>query len=367
MTAWRTGTASRDPKPGEAAASGFTTGACAAAAAKAALLALVDRPCLPTVDIRLPDGDGLCISVLYARKRGDTAEAAVIKHAGDDPDVTDGAQVVASVSWTQGDGIEFRAGDGIGMVTKKGLSIAPGEPAINPVPRRMISEALREVAPRGIRVVLSIPGGRDLAARTFNPRLGIEGGLSILGTSGRVRPFSCPALRTSLVCCLDVAAAGGTRAPVLVPGRIGARAARLNFQLSEDQVVEIGNEWGFMIDETAGRGFEGVMVLGHPGKLAKLVERNWDTHSSRSRSAVPLVSQMAEVLTGRRVAPAPTVEGVFLSLSAKERRHLGDRLAELIRAALRERAGGRLAVAVVLVDMKGEILGWEGDSPLWKR
>ena len=222
MTAWRTGTASRDPKPGEAAASGFTTGACAAAAAKAALLALVDRPCLPTVDIRLPDGDGLCISVLYARKRGDTAEAAVIKHAGDDPDVTDGAQVVASVSWTQGDGIELCLVDGIGMVTKKGLSIAPGEPAINPVPRRMISEALREVAPRGIRVVLSIPGGRDLAARTFNPRLGIEGGLSILGQ----RLGTGPAFRAVPHRARRLSAAWtwrrrGDRAPVLVPGGSG--------------------------------------------------------------------------------------------------------------------------------------------------
>jgi cobalt-precorrin-5B (C1)-methyltransferase len=344
---------------------GFTTGTCAAAAAKAAALLLTGRRVPRRVEIALPGGGRVTLPVLYARKKSGVAEAAVRKDAGDDPDITNGAAVVASLSWIEDNDIVFVAGEGVGVVTKQGLSIPPGEPAVNPVPRRMIREALREITGRGLRVTLSIPGGEALATRTFNPRLGITGGLSILGTSGRVRPFSCPALRASLRCLLDVTVSSGVSAPVFVPGRIGERAARRHFALGSGQVIEVGNEWGFMVESARGLGFEALLVLGHPGKLAKLAAGEWDTHSSRSKSAAPwIVGQAAEIL-GRPVPESPTTEGLFSLLGARERRKVGDILAGKIRRAVAERIENEMTVSAVLVDMKGGIIGAEGDLKRW--
>ena len=179
---------------------GYTTGTCAAAAAKAAVKVLCGGAAPETVEVVLADESRAVFSVLFARPSGDGCEAAVRKDAGDDPDVTDKASIIASVTFIDGNEVLFAAGEGVGTVTKPGLSVPPGEPAINPTPRRMIRDAIREVTNRGVKVTISIPGGRELAARTFNPRLGIVGGLSVLGTYGRVRPFSASALRDSLKC-----------------------------------------------------------------------------------------------------------------------------------------------------------------------
>ena len=345
--------------------SGFTTGTCAAAAAKVAAMFLMEGITLEEVEITLPEGGRVVIPVVYVRGNGLSAEAAIRKDAGDDPDVTNGLTVLVSVTEIEGGEIVIAAGEGVGTVTKPGLSVAPGEPAVNPVPRRMIRDAVREVTDRGIKVTLSIPGGREIAVRTFNPRLGIVGGLSILGTSGRVRPFSCPALRTSLKCLLDVALACGYRAPFFVPGHIGERAARRHFHVSSGQVIEVGNEWGFMLDCAAAQDFEALMVLGHPGKLAKLAMDAWDTHSSRSKNAVPFVSAMARNILGMQMRETTTVEGLFSALPGPERKELGDVLAEKIHKAISERVGGRLEIAVVMVNMRGEIIGSSGDMKRW--
>jgi len=345
--------------------SGFTTGTCAAAAAKAAAMFLIEGITLKEVEITLPEGDHVVMPVAYVRGNGLSAEAAVRKDAGDDPDVTNGMTVVVSVTESEGNEIIIAAGEGVGTVTKPGLSVAPGEPAVNPVPRRMIRDVVREVTNRGMKVTISIPGGREIAAKTFNPRLGIVGGLSILGTSGRVRPFSCPALRTSLKCLLDVALACGIRAPLFVPGHIGERAARKHFLVSSGQVIEVGNEWGFMLDCAAVQDFEALMVLGHPGKLAKLAMGAWDTHSSKSKSAVPFVSALACDVLMRPMQETTTVEGLFSVLSLQEREELGDVLAEKIRKAIENRIGEKLEIAVALVNMRGERIGSSGDLKRW--
>lgn len=345
---------------------GYTTGTCAAAAAKAAALLLEKRRAPKTVTVLLPGGDRATLPVLYAKKRQGAAEAAVRKDAGDDPDITHGAVVVATVSWTDRDEVLFAAGEGVGTVTKPGLSLRPGEPAINPVPRRMIREALREVTQRGVCVTISIPGGKALAEKTFNPRLGIAGGLSIIGTSGRVRPFSCPALRASLRCFLAVAASAGVTAPVFVPGRIGERAARRHFRLAEERIIEVGNEWGFMLEEIKQYSLQGLLVLGHPGKLAKLASGEGDTHSARSGSALPRVARLAASVLGRAAPETTTVEGLFSLLGREEKKRLGDSLARRIRAAVRKRTGAGPRLAVVLVDMKGEIIGTSGGLKPWE-
>jgi cobalt-precorrin-5B (C1)-methyltransferase len=196
-----------------------------------------------------------------------------------------------------------------------------------------------------------------VAARTFNPRLGIEGGLSILGTSGRVRPFSCPALRTSLKYCLDVAAASGVKHPVFVPGHIGARSARSHLGVRDEQIIEVSNEWGFILDTAVSCPFQAVTVLGHPGKLAKLAMNQWDTHSSRSPSAVPFVAGMAARLMGKDFGEGNTVEGIFTGLSAPETNTLGNELASAVCRAIRKRTAAAWEVKVILVNMKGDLIG----------
>ena len=285
------------------------------------------------------------------------------KEAGDDPDVIHGSNIITTVRFTKGEEVAFAGGEGIGRVTKPGLQVPRGEPAINPVPRKMIREAVREVTARGILVTLSIPGGAELAQRTFNPRLGIEGGLSIIGTSGYVRPFSVPALRASLKCALDISAACGVRDIVLTPGNIGERAARRHFQLTAEQVVQVSNEWGFML-EAARSVFERLLLVGHPGKLAKLSSGEWDTHSSRSSSAWSVVTRMARTLGIGVDSESPTVEGIFEQLRPQERELLGNALSNSIRREVETKV--ERPVAVLLVNMTGNPLGADGNLLPWQ-
>ncbi|HTX55320.1 MAG TPA: cobalt-precorrin-5B (C(1))-methyltransferase CbiD [Candidatus Baltobacteraceae bacterium] len=345
---------------------GYTTGACAAAAAKAAALVLSGGVPPPVVEITLQDGSRVSFSVAFCRRQGDAVEAAVQKDAGDDPDVTDGSQIVARLEFVPGDEIRFSAGEGVGVVTKLGLSVAPGEPAINPGPRAMIRAAVAEVMRRGVRVTVAIPGGEKLAARTFNPRLGIAGGLSILGTTGRVRPVSVPALCDALKCALDVARACGISAPVLVPGNIGDRAARRHLTLRSEQVIQVNNQWGFMLDHAARCGFERLLILGHPGKLAKLADGDWDTHSSHSKSPVPAVSALGARLIGAALPESATVEGIFAGLTPADRSLLAGALASAVRQAIIERIGQETPVSVLLVNMAGDVLGADGDLSVWQ-
>jgi cobalt-precorrin-5B (C1)-methyltransferase len=345
---------------------GLTTGTCAAAASKAAVLLLSGVDPVEQVEVLLPDGEAVAVAVEAVRSDPGSGCAKVRKDAGDDPDITNGAYVVAEAVWLDGSEITLRAGEGVGNVTLPGLQIPPGEPAINPVPRKMILDAVREVTERGVCLTISIPGGRELAARTFNPRLGIEGGLSILGTTGRVRPFSCDAVRETIRCALDVLVAGGALRVALTPGHIGERAARRHFALGEREVVEVSNEWGSTMCLIAERPFEQVLVVGHPGKLAKLCAGQWDTHSSRSDSALPVVTELAERLLGRVPEESRTVEGLFQGLSVEARARLGNELARLVRLQVGSRLGRKTGTAVVLVDMQGEILGRDGDWTIWK-
>ncbi len=348
--------------------SGYTTGACAAGAAKAAVSLLAGLPVKDEVEIPLPDGGRVRLPIADVKTVSkDNVIATVLKYAGDDPDVTNGVMVTACVSWRDEEGISFSAGEGVGTITKKGLSVQPFQPAINPVPRRMISEAVREVSGKPLNITISIPGGEKIARKTFNSRLGITGGLSILGTTGRVRPFSCVALRQSLKCSLDVAVAEGITAPIFVPGNIGARAGCKLFNVRKEQLIEVGNEWGFMLDYAEQHDFSGLLAIGHPGKLAKLSAGMWDTHSSRSNSAVPIVAELARELLGRKIENSPTVEGIFISLLLSEREILAQELAERIRRAIQAKVKNRFEIAVALVNMKEELIGSYGDMSLWDK
>ena len=347
---------------------GITTGVCAAAAAKAAVTALAGRPFPAEVEVSLPSGQTIRVPILDVRltSDGSGATASVRKDAGDDPDVTHGLEIRATVSWTESTDVTFAAGEGVGTVTKPGLQVAPGQPAINPGPRRMIAQAVRQVTPRGVRAEITIPGGQHVAAQTFNPRLGITGGLSILGTTGIVRPYCTKAICDALKCSLDVASACGVAALVLVPGNIGAKAARETYSLGDEQVIEVGNQWGFVLDRLASYPFQNLLIVGHPGKLAKLAQQQWDTHSSRSDQASHYVAQLGREILGCSVPENATTEGVFASLASPERKTLADALAAQVRSAVSDRIANRLPAAVLLVDMAGQCLGTDGDLSPWQ-
>ncbi|MBI4335440.1 MAG: cobalt-precorrin-5B (C(1))-methyltransferase, partial [Candidatus Omnitrophica bacterium] len=202
---------------------GYTTGSCAQAAAKAAALMLTKRKIAKEVEVKLPNGERVSFDILKPRISDGEVSCAVKKYSGDDPDVTNGALIEAKARWAKKGGFKLLGGCGIGRVTKPGLQVEIGKPAINPIPRKYIEASVKEVTHRPAEITISVKGGRRLANKTFNPRLGIVGGISIIGTTGRVEPKSQEAFKASLVCSLDVAKAMKFKEIILVPGNIGER------------------------------------------------------------------------------------------------------------------------------------------------
>lgn len=349
---------------------GITTGSCAALAAKAAALLHFNQQQVDDVEISLPDNSQLRWPIESVQCSDNTATACIIKDAGDDPDVTHGARLCVTIeSHPDSDSNEiiFRAGEGVGTVTLAGLAIGVGEAAINPVPRAMISAAICDVTPCGAIVTVAVEGGRALAEKTFNPKLGIKGGISIIGTTGRVRPFSAPALRESLKCALNVCVAAITRAPVFVPGNMGRKAAHHYFNLREHQVVEVSNEWGFMLEQAMQHPFEQLLIVGHPGKLGKLAIRQWQTHSAQSDSAVPFICTLASQIVDRPIGECNTVEELFMQvLSEQERGNVADQLAAEIGKAIVDTFNSSWHPTVVLINLKGEMIGHAGELRVWK-
>ncbi len=345
--------------------SGYTTGTCAAAAARAAARCLLGEDGVGRSAVELPDGERVSLPVLFTERGDGWAMAGVRKNAGDDPDDTDGVVVTARISWSEQPGVCFSGGEGVGTVTRPGLSVPVGEPAINPVPHCMIERAIREVTDGNVRVTVSIPGGQAIAPKTFNPRLGIQGGLSVLGTSGRVVPFSCPAVRESLALLLRVGVAAGVSHPVLVPGNIGARAAERHFRFEPDALISVSNEWGYLLQEAATLGVSGLLAVGHPGKLAKLIDGHFQTHSRKSPPALPIVLRFARSLSLEIPDGIPTVQGCFEALGPDESQDLAAALAGAIRERIAERLGPGRDPSVAVIDMQGALLATDGDLSPW--
>jgi cobalt-precorrin-5B (C1)-methyltransferase len=282
--------------------SGYTTGACATAAAKAALLALIGQQRLDEVTIQLPIGKQVTFALHRCQFTAGEAVSSVIKDAGDDPDVTHQAEIGARVSWASEEGIHFLRGQGVGLVTRPGLPVPPGEPAINPTPRRMIREAVSEAlagagrAGQGVNVEIFVPLGEELAKKTFNPRLGIVGGISILGTTGIVVPYSTTAWVASVVQAIDVAAAQGERHLILTVGGRGERTAQSLFDLPEVAFVQIGPFFGEALRHCAAAGIARVSLLAMIGKLAKFAAGNESVHSTQSHQDFEFLAHLAQTI-----------------------------------------------------------------------
>lgn len=328
---------------------GFTTGACATAAAAAAGAALVMGHWPDPVEITLPRGQLVRFNLSEQRLGNGWAEAGVVKDAGDDPDVTHGVTVRARV-WHNPDGakVSFVAGEGVGTVTRPGLPIVPGEPAINPVPRQMIEAALTGIAPGGWRVEISIPGGADIAAKTWNPRLGIEGGLSVLGTTGIVRPFSCAAWIASIHRGIDVARAAGLNHAVGATGATSERAAQTYFDLPDHGMLDMGDFAGGMLKYLRRNPIPRITIAGGPGKLAKLGQGALDLHSARSQVDIPALAAMAG---------QPDLITCNTALEAVTRApHLPKHIVEAAQAVAQDTVGGATKIDILLVDRRGGIL-----------
>jgi len=331
-----------------------STGTCAAAAAAAAAEHWLGRPCRE-VEVTLPDDSTMRLDVEETERDLLGATSVVRKPPNDDPDATRNLPVKVRIVPGACRGIRFLAGWGVGKVTRPGLRLEPGEAAINPEPRRMIGQELESRGLRDCLVVVSVPGGVDVASRTFNGRLGIEGGISILGTSGRVRPFSVEAVVESTRMQMDLARAAGWDHLCLVPGHIGARALGATGEFHPDQIVEVSNFWGEALDHAGRIGIRSLLLSGHPGKLAKLAQGQWNTHSSEGSTAVGAVRNLALEMGLVPDCGNASVDGIFLSLEPTSRRVLGDQLARHVVRIASARVG--IPCGVRLTGYDGSILG----------
>lgn len=354
---------------------GRTTGTCATAAVKAALLKLVRGETVDAVEVSLPDPD-YCLEVPIARVEplaSGAVRADVLKYAGDDPDNTDGATIFAEVSVNHAGEVRFMAAPGVGTVTQPGLRVPPGEPAINPVPRQMMRMAVNEVlaggANPGFDLAIGCVDGERIARRTFNPMLGIVGGISILGTSGIVEPMSLAAWMASIEVYVRVALGDAPEAIAFTPGKIGRAYAAHPLALSKKQVVQIANFIGASLDyaqtalEEDRHRLGTLWVLGHPGKLAKVLDGVWDTHSSKSGMAMGSVAAVAAELgvaaaLVEQIKTANTVENVIQILQHQPgAQAFWTEIEQRIAARMQPRVPRADRVAVRLFAMDGTPLG----------
>ncbi len=341
---------------------GYTTGACATAAVTAAWRRLLGGPWANPVAIRLPGGAPAVFALAEALEGPGWALAAVTKDAGDDPDVTHGALIRAEIR-PGGPGIVFRAGEGVGTVTRPGLPIPPGEPAINPVPRQMMAAAVAEEASRAgasadVEITLSIPGGAEIARRTWNPRLGIEGGLSILGTTGIVKPYSCAAWIASIHRGVDVVRAGGLAHAVGATGSTSERAAQARLGLPDHAMLDMGDFAGGLLKYLRAHPIPRLTLAGGFAKLTKLGQGALDLHSARSQVDFAALAGLAEGLApADRIARANTAMEA-LALAGPD---LAARVATAARAtALATLRGAPVEVDVLVVDRGGRIVAQSG-------
>ena len=354
---------------------GYTTGTCAAAAAKAAALMLATGGPVPYVDILTPKGIALNLEVLEPELSARHARCAVRKYSGDDPDVTNGILIYADVTLSEAPGVVVDGGEGVGRVTKPGLKQAIGEAAINPVPMQMIRAAAESVAEdygiRGLKVVISIPAGVELAKRTFNPRLGIVGGISVLGTSGIVEPMSEAALVESIVLELRQKYALGCRRILVAPGNYGADFLRSLAHVEETELVKCSNFIGQTIDMAVSAGYSEMLFISHIGKAIKLAGGIMNTHSREADARAELMAACAlragcTADTARRLLDCLTTDEMLEVLQAAGLLEQTMEIAgERIDYYLNYRAKGQITIGAAVFSNGTGMLCTTGPAARW--
>ncbi len=346
--------------------SGLTTGACATACGVAAAQYLLAGITTDTVSIRLPKGRDVEMPITRLGREQDAAFAATIKDAGDDPDVTHGAEICVSVKKTLIKQVQFIAGEGVGTVTRDGLLLAVGEPAINPVPRQMIQVHLESIREKyhyegGFAVTVSVAGGEALAKKTMNPRLGIIGGLSILGTTGIVRPFSCAAYIASIHQGVDVARANGISHIAATTGNTSETYAKTRFQLSDMALIEMGDFVGALLKHVRKHPVAEVTLCGGFGKISKLANGHMDLHAKVSSINFEFLAELAVSLGAsplliEKIKTANTsIEA--LGFCAAEGIDLAAKICEKAHAFARSVIKNDRPLRVIAISRKGERVG----------
>ena len=341
--------------------SGFTTGSCAAAAAKAAAWMLLAGTEKSNISIITPKGAAFDAEILEIKRTADSVKCAVRKDGGDDPDVTTGALIFAEVSLSDEEGIRLDGGEGVGRVTRPGLDQPVGEAAINSVPRAMIKQEVAQVAEAygydgGFDVIISVPGGDAIAAHTFNPRLGIEGGISIIGTSGVVEPMSEQAILDTIRVELRQQKAEGCKAAFISPGNYGLDFMKETYGMDLDRSVKCSNYIGLTVDMIKELGFESMLLTGHAGKLVKVAGGIMNTHSREADCRMEIIAAAA----AKEGADTGLILGILECLTTEEAfaklreadSQLAERTAERlmsgILASLRRRSGGGLHIECIM-------------------
>jgi cobalt-precorrin-5B (C1)-methyltransferase len=339
----------RQEKPEQALRRGWTTGACATAATKAALTALLTGHFPDPVEITLPKGQKVAFALALEELGEGFARAGIVKDAGDDPDVTHGAMLISRVR-LRSQGIVFKAGAGVGRVTKPGLPIAPGEPAINPVPRLMMEQVASELG-TGAEIEISIPGGEALAAKTWNPRLGIVGGLSILGTTGIVNPFSCSAWIASIHRGIDVARAIGLSHVAGCTGSTSEDVVRAHYGLPLEAMLDMGDFAGGLLKYLKIHPVPRVTIGGGFGKMVKLAQGAMDLHSGRSQVDFAWLAERSPKELREKILAANTAQEV-LEMAGPE---LAQRVAEEALTHVNAMLDGASRADVIIVSRDGRI------------
>jgi cobalt-precorrin-5B (C1)-methyltransferase len=358
--------AAKDDKEAKPLRHGYTTGSCATATTKAALTALITQERQAQATIRLPIGEVVTFAMESCEIDETGAIAGTIKDGGDDPDATHGALILSRVEWLDEPGIVLDGGVGVGRVTKPGLPVPIGEAAINPVPRKMIREAAQEVLnqfeiERGIKIVISVPAGEEIAKKTLNGRLGILGGISILGTRGIVVPFSTSAYKASVAQAINVAKEAGCDHIVLsTGGKTESFGIEMYPELSEEAFVEMGDFVGFALQQCKRKQMKKVTLVGMMGKFSKVAQGVMMVHSKSAPVDFGFLAQMAES-AGASDEMIETIKG------ANTASQVGDLMADTpaffekmcencCRAALQE-VGGGIEIETMIITMKGSLLG----------
>ncbi len=350
---------------------GWTTGTCAAAASKAACLALLSGKFPDPVMVTLPGGQTPSFSLAVEEAGEGFARAGIIKDAGDDPDVTHGALIKSTVRrGAAGSGITFKAGEGVGTVTRAGLPLPVGEPAINPVPRKMITQAIAEVAggEADFEVEISVADGEKIAEKTLNGRLGIVGGISILGTTGIVIPFSCSAWIHSIWRGIDVARAAGLDHVAGATGNTSEKAVQAHHGLHEIALIDMGDFVGGMLKYLRDHPVPKVTIAGGVAKMTKLAQGMLDVHSKRGLADLEALAKLAGEAgasdeLAAQIAAANTVSQAF-ALAGENGLALGDRIAALAwKTAAKALKQPEIALEILVFDREGRLVGRTAFTP----
>ena len=354
------------PRNRQGLRTGFTTGACAAAAAKAATRCLVRNVTLTEIETTLPNRMKATFALMRCERADDGAVCSVIKDAGDDPDCTHGAELAAEVELRDEPGVEVRGGAGVAVVTKPGLGLQVGGPSITAPPRRniveMVEEELAGSAWRGAVVTISVAGGEEMAKQTINARLGLIGGISILGTTGIVRPYSTAAFKASVVQAIDVAAERGLTELVLTTGgKSEAYAMKLFPRLPEDAFIQMGDFVGAALKHCARRRIGRAIIVGMIGKLSKMADGRMQTHAAGSEVNMELLARLAAELGASaalcaEIRVAATARRV-LELCSAENLAIASLVCHRVVGHGTHHAGGNLEVQAWMVDFDGRPLG----------